>query len=132
MTLRDFPEIESLRIKGEVQTPPKAGSVAGVAPCPKSASRKGEFLKGPIPLWWLAAAAKLSGKAPLATALAIMFQVGRRKSQRIKLTSGVVRRFGLDRKAKYRGLKSLESGGLIHVKRRARKNPIVTVLVVKE
>ena len=41
-------------------------------PSPQKPKRiKGEFLKGPIPLNWLTAAAKLRGKAPLTVALAI-------------------------------------------------------------
>ncbi len=35
---------------------------------------RGQFLRGPIPLPWLAAAANLPGKAPLAVALAIRFE----------------------------------------------------------
>ncbi|HEY7426212.1 MAG TPA: hypothetical protein VH682_18420 [Gemmataceae bacterium] len=61
---------------------------------------KGEFLKGPIPLNWLTVAAKLSGKGPVAVALAIWFEVGRRRSKEIKLTTAVIERFGIDRKAK--------------------------------
>ena len=92
----------------------------------------GEFLKGPIPLPWLTAASKLSGKAPIAVALAIWFQVGRRRSKEVRLTSAVIERFGIDRKAKYRGLSALEQAGLIKVRRELRRNPVVTILDVPE
>ena len=71
-------------------------------------------------------------KSPLATALAIMFEVGRRRSQEITLTSAILDRFHVNRKAKYRALKKLEGAKLISVIRTPRKNPLVTVLVVDD
>jgi hypothetical protein len=91
---------------------------------------KGEFLKGPIPLAWLSRAAGLPGKSPLGIALAVMFEVGRKRTQEVILTNAVVARFGLNRKSKYRGTAALERAGLIAVKRRPQKNPIVTVLEI--
>jgi DNA-binding transcriptional ArsR family regulator len=100
-----------------------------VKPSPvKTKKIKGEFLKGPIPLGWLACAAKLSGKAPVAVALAIWFQAGRRRSKEVRLTTAVIERFGIDRKAKYRGLSALEKAGLVRVHRQPRRNPVVTIL----
>jgi hypothetical protein len=89
---------------------------------------KSEFLKGPIPLGWLGCAAKLSGKAPLAVALAIWFQAGRRRAKRVTLTTAVIERFGIERKAKYKGLSALEQAGLVRVQREGRRNPVVTIL----
>ncbi|HEV3237401.1 MAG TPA: hypothetical protein VGZ25_10460 [Gemmataceae bacterium] len=89
---------------------------------------KGEFLKGPIPLKWLSGAAGLGGKAPLAVALALCFESGRKRSQVVTLTSAILRRFSVNRKAKYRGLEALEEAGLIRAERRPKKNPIVTIL----
>ncbi len=100
-----------------------------VKPIPvKTKQIKGEFLKGPIPLGWLACAAKLSGKAPLAVALAIWFQAGQRRSKEVPLTTAVIERFGIDRKAKYRGLSALEKVGLVRVRRKPWRNPVVTIL----
>jgi DNA-binding transcriptional ArsR family regulator len=93
---------------------------------------KGEFLKGPIPLKWLSGAAGLGGKAPLAVALALCFESGRKRSQVVTLTSAILRRFSVNRKAKYRGLEALEDAGLICVERRPKKNPIVTILDGRE
>ena len=88
---------------------------------------RGEFLKGPIPLGWLACAVRLSGKAPVAVALAIWFQSGRRRSKVVRLTTAVIERFGIDRKAKYRGLSALEKAGLVQIHRQLRRNPVVTI-----
>jgi DNA-binding transcriptional ArsR family regulator len=88
----------------------------------------GEFLKGPIPLPWLTAASMLAGKAPLAVGLAVWFEAGRRKLSEVKLTTAILKRFGVNRKAKYRALKSLEKAGLVRVRREPRRNPVVTIL----
>ena len=87
-----------------------------------------EFIKGPIPLAWLSAAAELPGKAALAIGLALWFERGRRKSDEVLLTAAICERFGLDRKGKYRGLAALEEAGLVAVERRPNRNPVVTIL----
>src|SRR5262249_29957289 len=73
-------------------------------------------------------AAMLPGKAPLAVGLALWFEVGRRKSREVKLTSAILERFGVNRKAKYRALESLEKAGLVRVRREPRRKPVVTIL----
>lgn len=88
----------------------------------------GEFLKGPIPLSWLSVASSLPGKAPLAVALAIWFESGRRRSNQIILTSAILERFGVKRKSKYRGLRALEDANLISVHRKVKRNPVVTIV----
>lgn len=86
-----------------------------------------EFLKGPIPLHWLREAALLPGKA-LAICLAIWFKAGATKKRTVHLTSKLLDKFGVGRKAGYRGLKKLESAGLISVYRHAGRCPRVTIL----
>lgn len=122
-----FANLDRLRL------PSQAADVPPTCPMPPPVPLKpkrihGEFLKGPIPLNWLTGASKLRGKAPLTVALAVWFQVGRRKSREVTLTSAVVERFGINRKAKYAGLAALEKAGLVRVHRRPRKNPVVTLL----
>ena len=95
---------------------------------PKPRRIRGEFLKGPIPLTWLSAAAKLRGKAPLAVALALWFEAGRRRSNEVRLTTAILDRFSVNRKAKYTALAALERVGLIRVRRQPRKNPIITII----
>jgi hypothetical protein len=89
---------------------------------------RGEFIKA-IPLQWLTPAAASPGKT-LAVALAVWFQFGRSKGRPFKLTSAILKRFSVSRKASYHGLKELEKIGLITVQRQKGKNPIVTVLDV--
>lgn len=106
-------------------------AVVKAAVKPKAKRIAGEFLKGPIPLPWLTAVTRLSGKAPLAVALAVCFEAGRRKSNEVKLTTAILRRFSVNRKAKYSALKSLEKAGLVRVRREPRRNPVVTILDVQ-
>lgn len=125
-----FADLDRLRLTPAASTAPAAGKTANVNP-PETKKITGEFLKGPIPLPWLTAVTRLSGKAPLAVALAVWFEAGRRKSNEVKLTSAVLRRFSVNRKAKYSALKSLERAGLVRVRREPRRNPVVTILDIQ-
>jgi hypothetical protein len=51
-----------------------------------------------------------------------------KRSDTIRLTQASLNEFGISRQAKYRDLRSLESAGLIAVRRRDKRNPEVTVL----
>jgi hypothetical protein len=128
-----FADLDRLRFTPATPTTPDAGKPADVKPLPKPKAKKitGEFLKGPIPLPWLTAVTRLSGKAPLAVALAMWFEAGRRKSNEVKLTSAVLRRFSVNRKAKYSALMSLERADLVRVRREPRRNPVVTILDIQ-
>src|SRR3954471_20348741 len=92
-----------------------AGKLAPVKerlPMPRDRGRRvvGEFVKGPLPLAWLTVASMLPGKSPLTVALALWFEAGRRRAMTVTLTTAILARFGVkDRKAKYRGLSSLEN-----------------------
>jgi DNA-binding transcriptional ArsR family regulator len=128
-----YADLDRLRFTYAAFTPAGVARLADVKASPKPKAKKiiGEFLKGPIPLPWLTAATMLSGKAPLAVALAVCFEAGRRKAKEVKLTTAILRRFGVNRKAKYTALKSLEKAGLVRVRREPRRNPVVTILDVQ-
>jgi len=119
-------DVERLRL-----TPPAGAN--GVPPKRPRRPRHapGElFLRGPIPLAWLARAANLRGKG-LAVALALWFQAGmRRNDSRVTLTAKVCDRFCVGRKASYRGLAALERVGLVAVERHVGRAPVVTLLPV--
>jgi hypothetical protein len=93
-------------------------------PRPKQGER---FLKGPVPLAWLSAAANLPGKS-LHVGVAIWFLAGLHRSRTVPLNNITSLRFGLDRNAKYRGLEWLEEAGLVTVERRLGCSPRVTLL----
>ena len=85
-----------------------------------------EFLKGPIPLAWLEAAARLPGNA-LAVGIAVWFKAGVAKSGRVKVSNALVGKFGVRRHSKYAALRVLESAGLISVHGRSGRSPVVTL-----
>jgi hypothetical protein len=94
----------------------------------------GRFLKGPIPLAWLRRAAVLPGKA-LAVGLAVWFLSGLRGGRKdgLKLTRNTLEQLGVtDRWAKSRGLQALREAGLIEYVSKHGKNPVVTLLEVRE
>jgi hypothetical protein len=89
--------------------------------------RKGGRFVAPVPLAWFQRACRLPGKA-LAVALVVWHLARMRKTDTVRLTQAALNEFGVSRQAKYRGLRSLEAAGLVSVRRRAHRNPEVTVL----
>ena len=85
------------------------------------------FLKGPIPIHWLASAKKASPTA-LSVGLYLWHLSGLTKKKTFKATNRTLPMWRLDRYAKYRGLKELEKSGLIKVKRQNKMSPEVTIL----
>jgi hypothetical protein len=50
-------------------------------------------------------------------------------SKEVILTTAILNRFGVGRKAKYRALQSLKNAGLISVHQVPRRNPVVKILL---
>ena len=91
---------------------------------------KGErFLKGPISMKWLNAAACLPGKA-LHVAICIWHVSGVTRSLQVKISSEVLGNMGIKRHAGYRALKSLERRGLVKVVRHRGRCPVVTIKAI--
>lgn len=116
-------DLESLRWQSA------AGARPVVAPSKKPPRHKpGEkFVKGPIPLRWLATAASQPGKA-LHVAMALWFLVGLRRNRTVALSGALLSTFGVSRYAGYRGLKVLERAGLVSVIRCQGRLPTVELL----
>jgi hypothetical protein len=90
--------------------------------------RKGGIILSAVPpLGWLSAAARLPGKS-LHVAIALWIIGSLHRSQIVALSNNTIRWFGLDRNAKYRGLTWLEEAGLVSVRRKLGRAPIVTIL----
>lgn len=97
-----------------------------VIPSPKSKNR---FIKS-IPLEWATTAANLPGKT-LQVALAIWYRSGLNKGLPFQLSARTLREFGVGRQAGYHGIDALERAGLIEVKRRCGKHPVIAVIIRK-
>ena len=87
------------------------------------------FLKGPIPMDWLNAAAKLPGKT-LNVGIAIWWLAGMSKDTAFKLRRRALDQLGVSRDASSDALKRLEEQGLIRVQRAPGKGPTVKILPV--
>ena len=89
------------------------------------------FVRGPIPLAWLNAAAKLPGKT-LNVGLAIWWLAGMSKNTSFKITGKALDQLGVSRDATSDALKRLEDNGLILVKRSPGQRPTVQILPVAQ
>lgn len=92
-----------------------------------ASQRADRFLKGPVPMTWLAAAARLPGKT-LAVAIALWRLSGAFKSSTVKLSNAEVEVLGVDRNAKSRALRALQKAGLISLEQHPGCLPRVTIL----
>lgn len=88
----------------------------------------GRFLRGPVPLSWLMAAARLRTRG-LHLAVALAFLAGvKKRHKNIKLSYALLKEFGLDRHAAYRALNDLVASGLVEVvERRPGRSPVVSM-----
>jgi hypothetical protein len=86
-----------------------------------------EFIRGPLPVPWLAQAAALPGRA-LAVALAIWFRSGIEGSRTVTLFPSAIEKFKVNRFSAYRALAALEQAGLIAVTRQRGRSPSVTII----
>jgi len=90
--------------------------------------RAGEaFLRGPVPVAWLAKAC-LAGHCATRVALALWFRAGVTRRREVSPSHATWQVFGLSRQAGHRGLRSLEAAGLVTVDRRRGRCPVVTLL----
>ena len=123
MSIMDPSEINDLKYVPDSQIPYKK-----IPPRKPPVPRKKPFIKGPIDLEWISAAASLPGKA-LHVALALMWVSGLKKSKvDLKLTRQAYERFHVSRKTVASNLHVLEKAGLIRVTRSTGKKSLVTIL----
>src|SRR5215204_4323840 len=88
--------------------------------------KRARFLKGPVPWFWIVAAAALPGKA-LPVGLCLWRLAGAMKNQTVTLGNSDLVPLGIDRASKSRALRALEGAGLIEVVRQRGRFPIVTL-----
>lgn len=94
-----------------------------------SHASKGEpFLRGPVPIPWLASAAQLPGKT-LHVGIMLWFMAGILKRQdQIKVPKRIQESFGVARWAYSDALDRLALAGLVSVLRQGKQSPVVTIL----
>ena len=89
--------------------------------------KKELFLRGPIPLEWLAVAAKLPGKT-LNVAIALWWRHGMAGGKPFKLTQMALTAMNVERDAERAGLTRLEQAGLVRVERKPGQRPTISIL----
>ena len=88
--------------------------------------KRDHFLKGPIPMQWLIAAANIRGKA-LHIGVALWFWSGIKNSKTFILPGNAIRDLGVSRQTCYSQLKSMEQAGLLSINSRKGKKPEITL-----
>jgi hypothetical protein len=84
------------------------------------------FIKGPIPLEWLSAVARLPGKC-LNVAMAIQWLLGMSGGKPVKLTSRALRSLNVSDDTTSDCLRRMEQAGLIDVTRQSGQRPVICV-----
>jgi hypothetical protein len=97
---------------------------------PEAKIPSGRFLKGPIPWFWIAAAAALPGRA-LLVGLCLWRLVGAMKSYTVSFGNSDLRQLSINRATKSRALRALERAGLIKVTHQPGRFPTITVLCAR-
>jgi DNA-binding MarR family transcriptional regulator len=107
-------------------TPFDVVEVATLALRDSQRRQRQRFLKGPIPIDVIAAAARLPGKS-LAVLLAIRHRADLTRSQTVALPRALMMQFGVQKDSKARALRALEEAGLVRVDRSKGQSPKVTL-----
>ena len=89
----------------------------GIAARPRQSKVTEYFLKGPIPISWLQAAAKLPGKAYVVGTV-LWWHHGMNQGSSVRVTRRSLERFSISEDAYRDGLHRLERAGLVSVMRR--------------
>lgn len=90
--------------------------------------RKELYFMGPVNLEWLMNASKCRGRS-LAVAVTLLHEGRIRCTSQVKLKPSLLRKFGVDRFAQYRGLKALEEAGLIKfIKSKRGMAPVIELI----
>jgi DNA-binding MarR family transcriptional regulator len=86
----------------------------------------GSFAK--VPLQWAAAAAKATQTQQAVVWVLLQHMAWRAKSKTFPFPNGLLERLGVERRAKNRALQKLERAGIITIKRRSGRAPVITLI----
>src|SRR3954465_14319361 len=94
----------------------------------RAARREAQFIKGPLPLGWIATAAKAGHPLALPVLLALKYKADTLRQPWVKPPSAVLRLLGVDKDARSRAIAALERAGLVQVQRRGGRPPLVRLV----
>jgi len=93
----------------------------------RTARARERFIKGPIPVHWIAQAFSLTPSAGKC-AVALFYQRGLSRRDEFKIEPSRFVELGVDKTARHRGLLELEQAGLIACQRQKSKTPVVRLI----
>jgi hypothetical protein len=93
------------------------------------ARKQQQFVK--LPLQWAADAARVTGTRAAMVWILLLHMAWKTKSTTFPLSNVMLARYGVSREMKRRVLEKLEASGHIKIERRWKRNPIVTLLTIK-
>ena len=94
----------------------------------RAARREAQFIKGPLPLGWLAKAARAGHPQALPVLLALKYKTDTLRQPWVKPPATVLRLLGVDKDARSRAIAALERAGLVQVQRRRGRRPLVRLV----
>src|SRR3954451_24687560 len=95
---------------------------------PGPARREAQFIKGPLPLGWVAKAARAGHPQAVPVLLALKYKADTLRQPWVKPPAAVLRLFGVDRAARSGAIAALERAGLVQVQRRRGRPPLVRLV----
>ena len=95
----------------------------------REAGKQQQFVK--VPLQWAADAAKATGTRGAMVWILLLHMAWKTKSTTFPLSNVMLAQYGVSREMKRRVLEKLEASGWIKIERRWKRNPIVTLLTIK-
>jgi hypothetical protein len=95
----------------------------------REAMKQQQFVK--LPLQWAADAAKATGTRGAMVWILLLHMAWKTKSTTFPLSNIMLARYGVSREMKRRVLEKLEASGRVKIERRWKRNPIVTLLTIK-
>src|SRR3954465_3511596 len=94
----------------------------------RAARREAQFIKGPLPLGWVARAAQAGHPQALPVLLALRYKTDILRQPWVKPPAAVLRLLGVDKDARSRAIAAMERAGLVQVQRRPGRPPLLRLV----
>jgi DNA-binding transcriptional ArsR family regulator len=105
--------------------PARKVDTSGPADRARAAKREARFIKGPLPIGWLAAAIRAGHPLALPVLLALKHKADVVRQEWVKPPASVLRLFGVNKDGRSRAIAALERAGLVEVRRRKGRPPLL-------
>jgi DNA-binding transcriptional ArsR family regulator len=94
--------------------------------------RRAKFIKGPLPIGWIADALRCGNSRALPVLLVLKAKADATRESWVKPPAATLQDLGIDRMARSRAIAALERAGLIRVQRRRGRPPLVSLVAWKD